>query len=493
MIYVQDLVFRYGSAPVFDKVSFSVAENQKVGLVGVNGAGKSTLLKLLLGREEPDAGKLEITGQIGYVPQEVKVDPDLETSITVHEYLDPTRQHSEFTLRKILTGLEMEFLLLDASPQKLSGGQKTKLALARSLLAQPDILLLDEPTNFMDVAGKKWVMNFLSRYPKTLIIISHDLDLMDKQINKVIYIRPQNRQIEEYTGNYSQFVKLKKQKDELLTRQVRNQQQKIDKLEESVAKLRQLTSDKGVRQRVVLQRKLERLKESLPELPQEVRKIKIDFPRPKWVGELPIKVTNIHKSYGEKVVLNGVRLSVRRGERVALIGPNGAGKSTLLKIMMGLVSPDVGEILRDEKLDVGYYSQEFETFDMKQTLVDVVRHVVHIPEYSTIPILAKFLFTGDKIYQRIESLSGGEKTRLAILLLMLQHHNLLILDEPTTYLDVVSQRIILDALKQSKASMIIVSHTEEFIKELKPSKYLLLPENISDVWSDEVLERVAEV
>ncbi len=488
MISVRGLTFYYNNNLVLEEASFNVADKLKVGLVGPNGAGKTTLLNLLSKSELPDEGKIEVSGTIGIVPQEVKHDPILEASATIREYLVGESQKADYELRTLLDGLELTHLQLEDSPQNLSGGQKTRLALGRALLSEPDLLLLDEPTNFMDYAGKRWVMNFLSSYQKSLIIISHDLELLDQAIDKVLFVNVQTKKVEEYTGNYNQFVKLKKQKEELLVRQVAVEQKHIKKMEESVLKL-----GHDVRQRINIQRRIARAKESLPELPEETRKIKFKLNEPAWIGELPLQVKNISKSYGQKVILEDVTFSLRRGERFALIGRNGAGKSTLIKILMEIQPQDSGEIIRDPKLKIGYYSQEFEILDLSKSLIEAVRQLVPSPDHYLRPVLAKFLFSGDKIYQTISTLSGGEKTRLAICLLVLQDYNLLVLDEPTTYLDVLSQRIILDVLKEYTGAMIVVSHTEDFIKELHPERVLILPENKLKFYSDDILDQVGEL
>lgn len=493
MITVKNLSFSHGVKEIFRDTGFSVDDNQKVGLVGPNGAGKTTLLELLTKQEIPNHGQIEINGTISWVPQEVTFDPNLERAPSIREYIDPNHSHQDYELEKMLEGLELEHLKLTSNPQNLSGGQKTKLALIRSLLLEPDILLLDEPTNFLDVSGKYWVMDFLSRYQKTLIVISHDLDLLDKHINKVLFVNGQFKTIEEYTGNYSKFLQLKKEKEELLKRQVKNEQQKIKRLEKSITKLRSLTSKGGVRQRVILQRRLERAQAALPELPEEVKKIKISLPEVPWVGEIPIKAQSVSKKYGLQTVLEDLNFYIQRGERIALIGPNGAGKSTLIKILVGLLEPDSGQIIRDDNLKLGYYSQEHEVLDLEKTVLETIQVDIKLPEWKLRPILAKFLFSGNQIYQLVGSLSGGEKTRLSMALLMLHEYNLLILDEPTTYLDVLSQRTILEVLKEYQGSMIIVSHTEEFIKELSPIKALILPDKRFDFFSDEMLKQVSEV
>ena len=493
MIKVVNVSFSYGEKPIFTKACFSIGKGQKVGLVGPNGAGKSTLFNLLSGRELPDEGKVEVEGIVELVPQEVKQDAVLEHSHTIREYIDCGHIKEEFELSKILEGLELSSLRLDEPPQNLSGGQKTKLAIARALILEPDILLLDEPTNFLDSEGKKWVMNFLASYPNTVLLVSHDLHLLNHAIDKVISVNTQHHTIEEYTGDYKTFKKLKKQRDELLKRQIENEQKHIDRMKKSLSKMVRFTSQKGVRQRTMLKKRIEKMEASLPPLPQEIRAIKLILPEPAHVGELPLRIINISKTFGTNKVLDNVSLSIKRGERVALIGPNGAGKSTFIKSALGFITPDSGEVITNDKLQIGYYSQEFETFKMSKTLYETLEEKTHFSEGKIRGVLGKFMFPGPKVFQRIGTLSGGEKTRLAIALLLVDRYNLLVLDEPTTYLDVLSQRVILDALKEYKGAMLIVSHTKEFIEELKPHRALFLPENKVAFWENEMAERVVEI
>lgn len=493
MIRADHLSFSYGEKPIFVASSFMIGINHKVGLVGPNGAGKSTLFNLLMNRELPDAGTIDVSGIIEMVPQEVKRDPNLEYSRSIREYLNCGVNHPDYELRRILDGLEMEQLGLDSKPSQFSGGQKTKLAIARALLLEPDILLLDEPTNFLDVSGKKWVMKFLSQYPKTVLLVSHDLQLMNQAIDKVLSINTQTHQIEEYTGNYTAYLRMKKERDEMMKRQIMNEHKKITRMKESLTKMARFTSKKGVRQRTMLKRRIERIEATLPDLPQEVKKIKLTLPPPSHVGEVPLMIKNLAKQYGDLSVLESVSLTVKRGERIALLGANGAGKSTLIKIIMGLVSADSGEVIKDDRLSIGYYSQEFESLPMDLSLIDYLQEKAEIPEPLARTVLGKFMFSGQKVYQRVLSLSGGEKTRLSMALLLLHQHNLLILDEPTTFLDVLSQRVILDALKAYQGTMLVVSHTPEFISELEPSRALLLPEEKVVFWEPELVERVSEV
>jgi ATP-binding cassette subfamily F protein 3 len=477
MISAKNLSYSYTKDPIFSEANFFIAKNSKVGLVGANGSGKSTLFRLITGEEYPDDGKLEVSGQIISVPQEVKHDEKMEKAISIRDYLDPKNLKEDYELMRIISRLELGHFSLDDAPQFMSGGQKTKLAIARALVAEPDILLLDEPTNFLDTAGKNWVMNFLGRYPHTLIVISHDLNLLDREIDKILEVNIQNKKIEEYAGNYTSFVKLKEEKEALLVRQIHVQERHIVQMKKGWLKISHVKSEKGVRQRINLEKRIEKLEQGLPEMPMEARKIKITLPDPAWVGELPLMIADISKSYGPKKVLENVSFDIGRGERIALIGPNGAGKSTLIKIFMEMITPDVGEMIKDDKLKIGYYSQEFETFDFTKTLYETIKEKCEMSESGVRSLLGKFLFSGDKVFQKIGSLSGEEKTRLSIATLLARNYNLLILDEPTTYLDVLSQRLILEALKSYKGAMIIVSHTPEFVAELKPSRKFYLPEN----------------
>jgi len=493
MIKVRNLSFGFGRKTLFDQTEFSVGENQKVGLVGPNGVGKTTLLTLLSQKEFPTEGEIEVIGSIGFVPQEVKADRELEQAKNVRNYLNQDGLKMDFELKKMLANLELGNLDLESSPKVLSGGQKTKLALCRALLLEPDLLLLDEPTNFMDIEGKKWVMEFLGHYDKTVILISHDLDLIDSYINRVLYINQQTKKIEEYKGNYSKFLKLKKEKEDLFKRHLMIEQKRVKKMEEGVIRLFANTSKKGVRQRVILKRRLDRLKQKLPEIPPEVKKIRLFLPEPLVIGEIPIKAVEISKAFGSLRVFKDLNFLIVRGERIALLGPNGSGKSTLIKILNGIIKPDKGQVICDKNLSIGYYSQEFETFDPNKNLLETFVEECQMPDNQARSFLGRFNFMGDKVFQKVATLSGGEKTRLSIALVTGKNHNLLILDEPTTYLDVMSQRIILDALKEYKGTMIVVSHTEEFIKELNPDKAFLMPEGQMDFWSEELLGRVAEV
>ena len=472
MIKAKNISFSYTSESIYHPSSFTISDNSKVGLAGRNGTGKSTLLRIISGKEQIDGGKLTIQGSVSYVPQEIKTDQYLYSA---------------------LKEIDLGELSLEQKPIALSGGQKTKLALMRALIEEPDILLLDEPTNFMDTKGKRWIMEFLSRYPKSFILVSHDLDVIDRHIDKVIAINEFTKQIEEYNGNYSHYLVLRKLHEERLKREIITEQRRLKHMKKGLERMQRYTSEKGVRRRTQLKKRIQRIEDSLPELPRELSIIKFNLPEPIWTGELPVLVKNISKSYGDIAVIDNLSFSIRRGERVALIGQNGAGKSTLIKMLAGVMPPDRGLVDIDEKVKIGYYSQEFETFDMEKTLLEFAIQMTKKSEYMVRPLLARFLFPSNKINQKIKLLSGGEKTRYAVALILLQGFNMLILDEPTTYLDVLSQRLILEAIRSYKGTLLVVSHTEDFIKELKPDKAILLPEENCIPWDDKYLRRVSEI
>ncbi|WKZ25679.1 MAG: ABC-F family ATP-binding cassette domain-containing protein [bacterium] len=485
MLQVIDLTFGFGEKPLYSGVSFRVSRGQKIGLVGPNGSGKSTLLSIIRGEEKGFTGKVKLEGTIGLVPQEIKHDARMENAPTAREYVDPESTLADFEINKMFKGLELD-ISLDHNPKTLSGGQKTKLALAYALFLNPDILLLDEPTNFMDIQGKKWVMRFLSEYKGSVIVISHDLELMDNAIDKILAVTPYNSKITEYKGNYTNYQKLKSDIEKNLKKELEIKQRHLKRTAE------RYNTSRAVATKSIIRRQMEREREALPETPAVIRKISIRLPEPKRVGEVPIKTVEIKKSYGDLEVLRGVDFTILRGEKVALIGSNGTGKSTFIKILMDMIKPDSGEVRKNSELSIGYYSQEFETFDFNKSVMDTFCDATKMNEGMARSFLGKFMFAGDKQLQRVGSLSGGEKTRLSIACLTGKDNNLLILDEPTTYLDVLSQRIILEALKEYKGTMIIVSHSPEFMKELRPTKAYLFPDHSMKYWDDELLDRIQE-
>ena len=309
---------------------------------------------------------------------------------------------------------------------------------------------------------------------------------MDHAIDRVMYVNKHKHVIEEYKGNYTQYLKLQKEAENLFKKQVHGQQKAIDKLEHAMKVI-------GVEARIVMKKRIARLKDVLPELPPEVRSIKIQLPEPARSGDILITARSISKSYDSLQVIKNLDFSIRRGEKIAMLGPNGVGKSTLIKLLIGQIKPDSGVVEWNPMNKLGYYSQEFENFDMEKTVLTLFSEKCERMESFCRPFLGKFGFAANKVHQKVGTLSGGEKTRLSIAMLCSTDANILILDEPTTYLDIMSQRVILEALKTYKGTMIIVSHTEEFIKELKPDKVFLMPSAKMDYWRDDMSDKVGEI
>ena len=308
-----------------------------------------------------------------------------------------------------------------------------------------------------------------------------------------MYVNKHKHIIEEYKGNYSQYIRLQKESEELFKKRVETEAKHIKSMEEGYKKIQGYTSKKGVKVKVKLKARIALAKENLPELPPAVKSIKIQLPEPARSGEVLLTARSISKSYGSVSIMKDLNFTIRRGERIALLGPNGVGKSTLIKLLIGQIKPDKGVVEWNPMNVLGYYSQEFENFDMEQTVIKLFEEKCHRMESFCRPFLGKFNFLANKVNQKVGTLSGGEKTRLAIAMLCSTDANLLILDEPTTYLDVLSQRVILDALKAYKGTMIIVSHTEEFIKELRPEHVFMMPEAKMDFWREDMSDKVGEI
>ncbi|MFA4827361.1 MAG: ABC-F family ATP-binding cassette domain-containing protein [Candidatus Shapirobacteria bacterium] len=478
MIKVDDLFFTWTNQPLFSGVNFSVSNHEKVGLVGVNGSGKTTLFKILSGLEQADGGHVLVQGKIAFVPQEVKADLIMDKAKDITDYLNVFSNIPDHEINRVLAGLGLKDISLNISPQILSGGQKTRLALARAILSQADVLFLDEPTNFLDEEGKKWVTNFMCHFEGTLLLISHDLELLGEKLDKIFYINPQTKNIDIYGGNYQNFLKLKTEKEALLKRKIETEQKHLKQMKKGLLKMSHFKSKKGIRIKLMVRRRVEKLEENMPTMPPEAKKMKLILPDPTRVGEIPVYVKNISKSFGHKKVLSQVNLTVKRGQKTALLGPNGAGKSTLIKIILGELVPDEGEVVRDYKLSWGYYCQELSDLDPDLTLIATIKKLEsNLTEGQLRALLGRMLFVGDKVFQKIASLSGGEKTRLSIARLLAQNFNFLVLDEPTTYLDPLSQRLILESLKEYHGAMLIVSHNLKFIDELSVDQKLYLPEN----------------
>ncbi|HCF86546.1 MAG TPA: ABC transporter, partial [Ktedonobacter sp.] len=522
MLQVNSISLSYGPRLVLDNVSFTVAPGEKAGLIGVNGAGKSSLLKIVAGIQEADGGKVMLPRTYGYLSQDVAHETSVADGTTVRDFifnsigLDTAIEAYETLTNKIaeaaqttnnahlpillkhfeqaqdaldrlgyydadaraeqlVAGLKLGGVTLERLVQTLSGGQKTKLALARLLFQAPDLLLLDEPTNFLDVDATEWLMDFLAKYSGALLIISHDMDLLDRSINKVLRLNEFTHKLEEYRGNYSSYLTLAGDALALMERTKSQQEREIARLRKTSEKLRGYGATR-VSQRINVDKRIATLEASKPNLPQASRRIKIDFPVRQQSAQIVLRAERLAKRYGTKEIFRNISFQIERGQRLVVVGLNGAGKTTLLRTLLDITTLDAGTVTMGDRVRLGYYAQENEGLGYDNTLLSEATEVLPADPKRVRSILGRFLFSGSRVFQQIGTLSGGEKTRLALAKMVLDGPNLLVLDEPTTHLDVLSRTIIGEALGDYNGTIIAVTHDIDFVRYLQPDTLLLMPE-----------------
>ena len=534
MLQVNHIHLSYGPRLVLDDVSFTVAPGEKAGLIGVNGAGKSSLLKIIAGLQETDGGKVLLPRTYGYLSQDVAHESTVTGGNTVRDYIfnsigldaalhtfeelshklaEAAQDEVSTLLRRfeqaqedlerlgyyeadaraeqLIAGLKLGGVTLDRLVSTLSGGQKTKLALARLLFQSPDLLLLDEPTNFLDVEATGWLMDYLDHYRGALLIISHDLDLLDHSINKVLRLNEFTHKLEEYRGTYSNYLTVTGDALALMERTKAQQEREIARLRKTSEKLRGYGASR-VSQRIAVDKRIATLESSKPSLPQASRRIKIDFPVRQPSGQIVLRADKLTKRYGTKEVFRHISFQVERGQRLVVIGLNGAGKTTLMRTLLGITTLNTGIVTMSDRVRLGYYAQENEGLDYSNTVLNEAMAVLPTDSKRVRGVLGRFLFNGDRVFQQVGTLSGGEKTRLALAKMVLDGPNLLILDEPTTHLDVMSRNIIGEALGNYNGTIIAVTHDIDFVRHLRPDTLLSMPEGRMmpyDVKHDELLKR----
>lgn len=495
----------FGSNEIIKDANFLVNEHEKVAIVGINGAGKTTLLKILTGEEHADSGNVILAkdAKLGYLRQINNVDSTLsiidELYTVIEHILNMEKRMLEMQEQmQHLSGEELEALyssytalthsyeLMDGYAAKskvigilkglgfdendferkintLSGGQKTRVFLAKLLLEEPDIILLDEPTNHLDLRSIEWLESYLLNYKGAVIIVSHDRYFLDKIVSKVIDI--ENAEVQMYSGNYSDFSAKKQMLLDAKMKEYLNQQQEIKHQEAVITKLKQFNREKSIKRAESRQKQLEKIdRVEAPVTHIENMKLSLDIS--KESGKDVLTVHDLSKSFDEKHLFSNINFEIKRGERVAIIGDNGTGKTTLLKIINGLLSPDTGEVIYGSNVSIAYYDQEHQVLHMDKTLFDEISDTY--PEMNNTQIrniLAAFLFTGEDVFKKIGDLSGGERGRVSLVKLMLSKANFLLLDEPTNHLDILSKDVLESALNSFPGTICYVSHDRYFINK----------------------------
>lgn len=529
---VQNLTLSFGENMLFDNVSFDVKEKEKVGLIGCNGAGKTSLFKIITGEYTADSGNCFIgkNVKLGYMQQHtcsenrsvydelisvfndlIQLEKQLEQvnynltkgignqneNIALQDRLNEEYNRNggltyKSMTRSALIGLGFSESDFDMPTSKLSGGQRSKLILAKLLLSKADFLLLDEPTNHLDITAVEWLEGFLKDFNGACLIISHDRYFLDKITNKTIEI--ENKKSRCYIGNYSQFIVKKQAEQKAIEEKYQNDMKEIARLEGIIEQQRRWNREKNIKTAESKEKVIERIRAQLVVPDSKVARIRFDF-TPKCVsGEEVLNVNGLAKSFGEKHIFKNVSFGVRKNERVFLLGDNGCGKTTLLKILMRDYGADDGFFNFGSMVQTGYFDQVQAKLDLSKTaLEEVWSSFPAMTETSVRSALAAFLFKGDDVYKKLESCSGGERARVALLKLMLGKFNFLLLDEPTNHLDSFSREELENTLLDYSGTMLIVSHDRYFINKLATRIIELTPDGVNEYIGnyDEYVERKA--
>ena len=509
IISSKDVKKSYGIDVIIENITFTVQENDKVGIVGVNGAGKSTLFKIITGDLEKDEGDIFISknSSIGYMSQDFsfesnnniwdemltvfaqliqmeKTIQDFELKISCmstssdNEALEPLLKtyanlQEEYKnsngfgyksqIKGVLKGLGFSPEDYDKPISILSGGQKTRVALGKVLLQNFNILLLDEPTNYLDIQSVEWLEDYLKNLKCAALIVSHDRYFLDMVTNRTFEI--ENKTLKEYNGNYSKYVEKKQQQREIMLKDYAEQQKEIARQEAIIAKFRQYNREKSIKQAESREKALDRIEridrpDALP------KNIGFKFDPGIRSGNDVLAVENLSKSF-DRLLFKDASFAVKRGEKVALLGPNGIGKTTMLKIIAGLSKADAGFIRLGTNVIIGYYDQEQESLDCSKTVIDEIWD--EYPQLNQTEIrtkLAAFLFQGEDVFKEIIKLSGGERSRIALLKIMLSKSNFLLMDEPTNHLDILSKEVLESALTNYPGTVLLVSHDRYFLNKV---------------------------
>ena len=503
-------------------VSFRVAPGDKIGLVGRNGAGKTTLTKILAGDGLPAAGSVHASGSVGYLPQDPRTgDPEVlarerilsarglddvvrrlrqsetdmasdevavrEKAMRRYERADAELHAgggyaAESEAAQIAQSLGIEERVLGQPLRTLSGGQRRRVELARILFSGAETLLLDEPTNHLDADSIVWLREFLKAHKGGLVVISHDTGLLETTVNKVLHLDANRAEIDVYNMGWSSYLAQRETDERRRKRERLNAERKADSLMDQANKMRAKATKAQAAQSMM--KRAERLRAGLDAERRSDKVARIKFPAPAPCGKTPLTASELSKSYGSLEVFTDVDLAIDKGSRVVILGLNGAGKTTLLRILAGVDKPDTGEVVPGHGLKIGYYAQEHETLDTSRTVLENMHSAApQLTDTEARSVLGSFLFSGDDAAKPARVLSGGEKTRLALAILVVSSANVLLLDEPTNNLDPASREEVLGAIRAYEGAIVLVTHDEGAVHALEPDRVLILPDGVEDLWN----------
>ena len=530
MITAHQLDVRAGARLLMADVSFRVASGDKIGLVGRNGSGKTTLTRILSGEALPASGKVIMSGSVGYLPQDPRTDdPEVLAKARIlsarglddvvrrlraaEEDMaseDPTRGEkgmrryeradaelhagggyaAESEAAQIASSLGIEERVLEQPLRTLSGGQRRRVELARILFSGAETLLLDEPTNHLDADSIVWLREFLRSHKGGLIVISHDVGLLGACVNRVLHLDANRAEIDVYNMGWKAYLDQRETDERRRKRERSNAERKANTLTDQANRMRAKASKAQAAQSML--KRAEKLMAGIEGERRADKVARIKFPAPAPCGKTPLTAAELSKSYGSLEVFTDVDLAIDKGSRVVILGLNGAGKTTLLRILAGVDESDTGEVQPGHGLKLGYYAQEHETLDTERTVLENMRTAApQLADTEARSVLGSFLFSGDDANKPAGVLSGGEKTRLALAILVVSSANVLLLDEPTNNLDPASREEVLAAIKSYRGAIILVTHDEGAVAALEPDRVLILPDGVEDLWNAEYADLVA--
>ncbi|PRY37203.1 ABC-F family ATP-binding cassette domain-containing protein [Umezawaea tangerina] len=539
MITATNIELRAGSRILLSEANLRVQPGDRIGLVGRNGAGKTTSLRVLAGEGLPYGGDVRRTGELGYLPQDPRegdlsviakdrvlsargldqILRDMEkTQSAMAELVDPKQLDkavdrygkledrfsalggyaAESEAARICANLGLADRILAQPLSTLSGGQRRRVELARILFAASEagvgaksstILLIDEPTNHLDADSISWLRGFLKSHEGGLVVISHDVDLLDDVVNKVWFLDATRGEVDLYNMGWKKYLEARAADEKRRRRERANAEKKAGVLMAQADKMRAKATKAVAAQNMA--KRAEKMLAGLDETRVADKVAKIRFPEPATCGKTPLMAEGLSKSYGSLEIFTGVDLAIDKGSRVVILGLNGAGKTTLLRLLGQMERPDAGSLIPGHGLKVGYFAQEHETLDHGASVWENIRHAApDTQEQQLRQLLGTFLFSGEQLDQPAGTLSGGEKTRLALAGLVSSAANVLLLDEPTNNLDPASREQVLDALRRYQGAVVLVTHDPGAVEALEPERVILLPDGTEDHWSADYLELV---